>query len=391
MKRTIFVCIIGVFTQVCVAQKFSLNQGGTAQKDYFSVIPYENVKGKIIVSAKINHKNFRFILDTGAPNVITQSLYDELKPDILTEIPVGDQSGKSDSMLVVSIDSVTLGGISFLDIPTLVSEELFFAPCFQIDGFIGSNMLRNSIVRFSSSDKTITLTDNKKKLPLTKKQSSKLFLNRIQSSPFFWVKLKDNKQANIPLLFDSGAGGFISISLSHYTKFQKKNVLSHYAQGNGSNTIGLHGFAKDTTVYRIKTKEMYVKGARFQNVSFESTRSSNSRIGAKLLDYGIVTVDYKNKKFYFEPTNELVDMQEKKFPISVTFIQDALSIGIVWGDKYKNQISVGDQIIEIDGENFEHVKPCDMIKRPNFMENDKISLTLKDKSGAVKTIVLQKE
>ena len=64
-------------------------------------------------------------------------------------------------------------------------------------------------------------------------------------------------------------------------------------------------------------------------------------------------------------------------------------IGIVWGDKY--QISVGDQIIEIGGENYENVKPCDMIDRANFIENDKISMKLKDKAGSIKNIVLEKE
>lgn len=391
MKKISTVFIILVFAQLCIAQEFSLNQGGTTQNNYFTVISYENVKGKIILSAKINNKAYRFILDTGAPNTITQSLYNEIKPIILTEIPVGDQSGKVDSMLVVSIESVTLGGITFRDIPTLVSDEHFIANCFQVDGLIGSNMLRNSIVQFSSTNNTITLTDDKNKLPLNKRQSSKLFLTPHQSSPYVWVNLRDNKRANIQLLFDSGDDDFFSLSIVHFAFFQEKNVFSDYSQGYGSYTFGLHGLAKDTIVYRVGAAEMKINGSRFRNVSFETTSNVNSRVGSELLKYGIVTVDYKDKRFYFEPFKKDANLQAKQFPFAPTFINDTFSIGIVWGDQYKNQLSVGDHIIEIDGENYENADFCDIVNASNLMENDKISLKLKDKTGAMKTIVLEKE
>lgn len=392
MKKIITAFILLISFQICTAQHFSLNQGGTKQKDYFSVISYENVQGKIIVSAKINNKKYRFFLDTGAPNVITKSVYNDLKPNILTELPVVDQSGKSDSMLVVSIDSITIGGITFRGIPTLVTEDQFFTACFQVDGFIGSNMLRNSIVQFSSRNKTITLTDDKNKLPLNRRQSSKLFLTPNQSNPYIWVKLRENKKANIQLLFNSGDAGFLELSIFHFTFFHKKNVFSHYSSGYGNHSIGLHGFAKDTIVYRSGTKEMKINRSGFRNVSFETTSNVNSRIGSKLLDHGIVTVDYKNKNFYFEPFNELVDMKAKQFPFACTFINEKFSIGIVWGDKSPNQISAGDQIIEIDGVNYANAEPCDFIKNDfMFMEKDKISLKLKDKTGLIKNIVVEKK
>ncbi len=192
MKKIICIFIVVVSTQICIAQRFSFNYGQTTQKSYFSIIPYENVRGIIIVSAIINNKEYRFILDTGSPNAITKTLYNELNPNIITKMSINDQSGKSDSMLIVSIDSFTIGGITFQDIPTLVFEGQFFEECFHLDGIIGSNMLRNSIIQFSSINKTITLTDIAKKLTLNNPQYLTLYLDN-QSGPWIKVKLNGKK------------------------------------------------------------------------------------------------------------------------------------------------------------------------------------------------------
>ena len=384
-----------ILTSYCRAQPFSLNQGGTNQKDYYSQISYEKIIGKIIVSVTIKKKQYRFILDTGAPNGISKSLYNELKPQTLSRKPVIDQSGASDSMLIVSMDSISIGGIVFNNIPTMVIENsniLDFLDCFNTDGLIGSNMLRNSIVRFSSMDKTITLTDNKKKLLLNKTQSSELLLSRSQSNPYIWVKHKNKKKAREQILFDSGMGDFYSLSLNHFQFFHGKNIIRLNSQGFGSNTLGLHGVAKDTIQYRVSVPEMVINGASFRNLSFQTTSDNDSRIGAKLLDYGVVTVDYKNKKFYFEPFSIITNLDDKHFPISPTFIDEKLVVGIVWGKNYQNQITVGSSIIEINNENFENTKPCDFLtKLSPFLTLDRMQLILKDKGGVLKSITIEKE
>lgn len=393
MMKTIYAIILSLFlTNFCIAQPFSLNQGGTNQKDYFSKISYENIMGKIIVTASIKNKPYRFILDTGAPNGISKSLYNEFKPQILTKISIVDQSGANDSILIVSMDSITIGGIVFNNIPTIVIENRIILDCFNADGFIGSNMLRNSIVRFSSMDRTITFTDNREKLLLNKHQSSDIFLTPTQSSPYIWIKHKNKKKAKEQLLFDSGMDSFFSLSLTHYFFFQGKNIFNLNSQGNGSNTLGLHGIAKDTIQYRVSVPEMIINGAKFQNLSFQTTNNNDSRIGSKLLNYGIVTIDYKNKKFYFEPFSEIANLKEKQFPISPTFIDDKLVVGIVWGKKYQNQITVGSKIIEINNENFENTKPCDFLtKLSPFQTLDTMQLKLKDKEGVTKIIIIEKE
>jgi hypothetical protein len=376
----------------CEAQPYELNQGGTSQQGYFSPITYDDILGKIIVTAVIHQKTYRFILDTGAPNTISRSLYNLLQPPVVGKIPVADQSGAIDSLQVVSIDSILFGNVLFKNIPTLVADNRLLFDCIGVDGFIGSNMLRYSIVRFSSRERTITLTDDIKRFSLRKSKSSDLFLNKSGSNPYIWIRLKNRQKAKEQLLFDSGDAGFYSLSLGHYKVLQKWNIFNLKAQGVGNNTMGLHGFAKDTIQYRVGVPELFVCKQKFQNISIQTTSDFNSRLGSKLLEYGVVTLDYRNKKFYFEPFTKEVDLTERQFPISPSFRNDTLVVGIVWGEKYKELISVGSPIMKINGVDAQNIGPCDFFTMLSpFQTLDSMELTIKNRDGIATAVTIERE
>lgn len=380
-------------TNVCCGQTdFTFNNGGTDQVHYYSTLQYENINDKIIVKIKIKDSTYRFILDTGAPTTITTKLFDELKPNIITKISVSDINAVKDSMVVVSLNEILVGDIAFKNIPTLVAKPNVVFECFEVDGLIGSNLLRNSILQIDESNKKVIITDDVNRLNLNSKQSSKLFLNG-QSSPHVWVKLKNKKQAKELLLFDSGMQGLYDLSLSHLGTFQKYNIFVALGKGFGSNSLGLHGMAKDTTIYRLRLPIMEINGNKLLNITTKTTLDNNSSIGASLLQYGIVTVDYKNKKFYFKPYSATdIDASEKHFPVSFVPKNNKLSVGTVWDNELNTKkISVGDQVVAIDGINYENVNFCDLLLKSILKGKDKILLTTRNNSGKNMETVIVRE
>lgn len=253
MRSILILLLTWLFFCPCFSQSaFTFNQGGTAQTNYFSTIAYENIRSKIIVEVFIAGEKYRFILDTGAPTTITSRLYTRLNPPALTRLPIIDQSGKVDSMNVVSLAEIALGGVTFINIPTLVTDQSVILDCFGVDGFIGSNLLRNSIVTFDDAHKTLTLTDTETRLSLDHKKSTPLFLNQMQSSPFIWVNLRGvKKKMREQLLFDSGMEGLYNLSLQHYALFEKKKIFEIVSRSTGSNSIGFHGTADDAAQYKL--------------------------------------------------------------------------------------------------------------------------------------------
>jgi hypothetical protein len=235
MKKAIAILSLLFLTQVCWGQtSFSFNEGGSTQNDYFSSIPYENINGKIILNVNIKGKIYKFILDTGAPTSISSELFNELNPPLISKIPILDANNKIDSLSVVRLNEIMVGDAIFSNIPTLVVKNNIIFDCFQIDGFIGSNLLRSSVLQIDHNSKNIIITNDNNKLTLNQKHSSDLFLDN-QSGPIITIYLKNKNKAKEQLLLDLGMNGFYDLSLNNFNLFNKYDIFKVIATANGSN------------------------------------------------------------------------------------------------------------------------------------------------------------
>jgi len=117
-----------------------------------------------------------------------------------------------------------------------------------------------------------------------------------------------------------------------------------------------------------------------------TTHGSSSLIGANLFKYGNVTLDYINKKFYFEPfENESKDLAEKSWPFIPTIKDGKIIIGMVWEKTWTGKINPDDIVVSFDGKNYENMDFCDALIGDNTSKNTKATLVLKDvKTGEVK-------
>jgi predicted aspartyl protease len=391
MKYAIIIFFIHFFSFNSTAQNLSLNQGGITQKDYFSSIKFENIGGFIIVKATIQGETHRFILDTGAPNTITKALCDKLNPTFLSEIKMVDGNGTSNQMKIVSINELTLGNVVFNNIPTTVVDSFMLFECMQVDGIIGSNMLRNSIIQISYTDEALILADNATRLNLSENFASNIELDE-QSNPYIEINLRGEVEGSDWAQFDTGFTGFYNLSLQKYDSvFTKYPIFKLEKTGFGGNSMGLWGF-NEAKCHQLTAPEITINGVAFRNVSTETSSDDNSRIGHELFKYGKVTVDYPHKKFYFEPYKTSIDLTEKAFPISLKFEGNKLLIGTIWGEKYAQLIQIGDQILSIDEVNSETINPCDwLIKGSVLDKKDKAQLVVKTKTGKIVDILMERE
>jgi hypothetical protein len=379
------------FSNICLAQNINLNQGNISSENYYTEIKFEYVNGKIIIPVKINNNTYRFLLDTGAPNCITKKLNNIVKPTIIQETKISDANNNKSSMDVVELPDLIIGEIVFKNSLALsynLEENLVF-DCYNIDGFIGSNLLRNSIIQINIKNQTLIITNDEKKLEFNKKNDLKLSLIGNQSSPYIWIKLKGENSGKEQVLLDTGMKGFYDLSSRNYNLLKNENIFKIIATGNGSQGIGLFGNSAIKEQLKILLPEMKVSNSNFLNISSITTNDNNSRIGIDLFENGIGTIDYKNKRFYFDEYETNKDLSEKSLGFSPTILNGKLSIGIVWDDKLKEKIYVGDKIIEINGKNYENYPICDLISKESIFKSNEIKkITIKTKSGELKTVNL---
>jgi predicted aspartyl protease len=223
MKYIISLLFIQLMGFNSVAQTINFNQGETTQTAYFSIVKFENIGGFMIVKATIRGETYRFLLDTGAPNTISKALYEKLKPTILSDEKMMDSNGVLNGTKMVNIEELTFGNIVFNNIPTAVFEDFMLLECLQIDGFIGSNMLRNSIIQISYADETLFLTDDTTRLNLSENHASNMELLDEQSSPYVEIRLRGEIEGSDWVQFDTGFKGFYSLTSTGYD-----SILSKY-------------------------------------------------------------------------------------------------------------------------------------------------------------------
>jgi hypothetical protein len=372
-----------------IAQNINLNKGETETENYFTDVNFEFVNGKIIIPVVINNITYRFLLDTGAPNLISKKLATILSPKFQNKIDVSDANENKSSMNIVELPNLTIGTITFKNTVALSSEDeknLVF-DCFNIDGFIGSNLLRNSIIQIDVNKKNLTITNDIKNFKLNKRNSSKLQLLGIQSSPYIWVKLIGTSSGKEQVLLDTGMKGFYSISTKHFNLFEKSKIFEVKAMGNGTESIGLFGNSASSNHKRLLLPKLELSNSNFLNITTITTNDDNSKIGVDLFEKGIGTIDFKNKRFYFEAYATDIDLTAEQIGFSPTILNNKLSIGIVWAENLKNVIFPGDEIIAVNNINYENYPLCDFISKKSIFKDIVVKkITIKNKDGQIKEI-----
>ncbi|MES2487778.1 MAG: retropepsin-like aspartic protease [Bacteroidota bacterium] len=373
----------------------TVNKGKVIQKNYNTSVPYKDIRGLAIVQAVIKGKTYNFIVDTGALSAISQELYEELGLKSEAVLEVDDSSKLRQSMKLVTLPPVEVGDITFKDVPAVVADNSAFFECLGIDGFIGSNMLRNSVVKFSYKDKTVSFTDKLKNFSTDKKKSADLLKDKFQSNPYLWVNLKNNDfEGSETLLFDSGMIGLYDLSLTAYEgTFQKANLFSVLHQAVGAFSLGINGVESKTEHFMLLTPELTFAGATLKNVTTTTTSDNKSRIGSEILKHGDVIVDYPHRQLYFNPYKDgQIDVAEKNWPVQPVIKEGKFVIGIVWDQSYNDRINEGDTIIKFGEIDYSNMDPCDTLKLNPKPDTDTAVMVLKDiETGEIKEVELTKK
>ena len=389
MKKILPLIIIAFYATSIFAQ---FHQGKIKQKHYFQVIPYQEIKGLLIVPVTINGKTYQFAFDTGASLAISDKLYKELNLRTICQIKAGDASGEKDKARIISLPEIDLQGITFRNTFGVVfhenPEQSNFLDCLGVDGLIGSNMVRNSIVQFDVLNKQIIITNDIKKVSLGNSECQKMELSLWQSSPYIQITLQ--KEAHITVEFDSGyGGGFFTSSLNKLNGC----VVDTIAESEGTPSVfGFHGAYKKQKHVLLNIPKLDICGTTFNDVIVTATQNHHSLLGTKFLQYGKVTLDYKKKNFYFEVFDNINTNQptENQWAISTTIQNNKLIVGIIWDKTLESQINLEDEILSINGMDIQSMSFCELFLL-KFPESDKCILELRDiNTGAIKTVEIER-
>jgi len=367
--------------------------------NFFEEIEYELVNGKLIIPVEIQDKVFHFFFDTGGLLVISPEVKEALE---LRSIDSGTVTGVNKiktKIDVVVINQLKIGSLEFNNRKAIISNIFQKHPvtCFEVAGIIGRDFLKNMAIQIDQKNNNITLTDQPHRLNLDKVKAQKLHFNE-NKVPILPIKVNGKNIKKV--LFDSGSDDFISFKTSNIFKYRKRKVYSKedIVELYGNFSLGIGGtYPSPEKQYHIYVEEFQLADITFEEFYSDISKNSNNRIGSALLDYGILTLDFINKKFYFDKYDKTVQIQKiNSFGFKMRITEQNAFVSGVFQDSpaASKGIEVGQKILSIENvllSQLSNRQRCDFYNN-NFpwYDNDQIEVKFIDKFGKIKVISLEK-
>ncbi|MEG2277020.1 MAG: retropepsin-like aspartic protease [Odoribacter sp.] len=313
-------------------------------------IPFRYEGGKLLVNAKVNGEPGNFIFDTGAPVCITHSYATRLGIKGGKEVRFQDSNGQINTSKVLTLNSLQLGDVDFKQVECAIFNKGDQIENFGVDGIIGYTLLMDKIIGLDGKAKEIILSDNPDYFSLNPAWACEM----VGHSYLPMVEIKMGETIADTVMFDSGAGGFYDLSEKSFERLRNTDRLQIISKGHGILSLGAGGLENTCIKYRVKIPLFTLCSGLFNNVT-SLTTSGGSRIGAGLLEYGKVTIDYRRHRFYFEPySEEAPNLYQKEWNVIITVMNDQLTAGFIW-ESMEGQLEGGEKIVEVNGQRFDKV------------------------------------
>ncbi|HTF31930.1 MAG TPA: hypothetical protein VK625_23895, partial [Flavitalea sp.] len=308
-----------------------------------------------------------------------------------------DANGDSASVKIVRVKYLEIDSLKIADVPALVLDldsPLF--DCDQLDGLIGSNLLRMMIVQFNKPEKKLYFGDAIDSFRMNNTTTSiDMSLNAVQSDPtvpvFIGAGITDT------VLYDTGDGQLYNLSKPQFDAFNQTGALTHniFRKGTGVGSQGIIASNTDTlSSMQIKIDSFRLGNSIIKNVLALQQYDNRSRMGRGLWDYGMVTMDYLKRKFYFSPfNNSLVYKARHDFGFQYQERGGKLVVTIVWEDTQAFQCGMkpGDEIVRFGDFIPDSVSKCDWhIYTEREVQANSLNVKYKTGKSAVKQCVLSK-
>lgn len=154
--RNLYLVLLCVFLLDCSSSKLStlFNNGKLNRENFITQIPFTYKLGLMIVQVEIEGEQYNFMVDTGAPCVISEELEKKLGLKPILRDKVGDSQGNMQQQNFYKLPEIIFGDLKFTEIGVVAADlkKSKIIACLEVDGFIGSNLLRkgNLPIRFPS-------------------------------------------------------------------------------------------------------------------------------------------------------------------------------------------------------------------------------------------------
>lgn len=287
------------------------------QNSMTEVIPFKTVDGKIIIEAVVNGESADFVLDLAGHSALLPEAVEKLHINtekagsfsmyqdfVFKQVPVGK---------VYEMGTVAVGNNIFNnDLPVFVLEDEPYLRKLGVAGVLNSSLFRTSVLTIDMQRKKITVTQPYRPsyMKLNYRTDFELIIGlgiqcaiSIQGKP-------------VSLILDTWSEGWVNLT---ETDFQTWSA--QYTKGSGQKVSNGYKETMPEEENLILPEAMFVKTKLEDATAVKNPYLKRSVLGKKILDYGIVSIDYIHQKIYYQPF-DLVPIPETEAKITEVKVED---------------------------------------------------------------------
>lgn len=374
MKNLVWLVLIYVLYG-CSAGNSFYNKGSIPSGAQYREIEIKMRRELPFCRVMINGKAYNFLLDTGAPTVISQKLFDTLGLKGRFEDKVADSQRNRANAKFTVLPSLSIEGLQFTNIGCVVlglDSEVF--KCLNIDGIIGANLMAKMYWMFDYEQNKVMVSTTLTDFGVEHFDFSLDFTPRRQKTPLVKGQVGDRKFA---FTFDTGYNGSIKV-FNDYDYFKARAVSNKFITKHGSTAFGVFGESKSEKTFEAKS-DIQLGARLFPDELMESGESI--LIGNKFLQDYVFVIDWRSNKIYFKRNGKTPEKKVESFGFSYLKRDDKVKVVMVV-EEAGIDLLVNDEILSIHDRDFTEgdIDFCDVFM--NRVEKDLQELDITVKRGA---------
>ncbi|MDN3693524.1 retropepsin-like aspartic protease [Chryseobacterium tructae] len=383
MKKVLYTLFIFSHLSLIAQGKKFFENGEVQLKSAVEKINLKYSTNLPFVKVHINGKVYNFLLDTGAPTVISNAVYTELGLEKKHKSSVKDSQKNKQTQIFTVLPEMVVDQLTFKDIGVIVMDLTATEfGCFKVDGILGSNQMAKLFWRLNYSENSLEGTQDLSKFDLTGYDIVIPFDVKDQKTPIIEARIMDKK---MNLTFDTGFSGNLKITNHEYNSKKVTEKVDVY----GNSSVGAFGTGNPVPGYIFKAYDVSFGNKIFNN---EVVATGNSNlVGNSFLENFVFVLDWTGHKIYMKQIKE-TSHQLESFGFGYRFIDSKPIVAYIFQEE-NFPLKVGDSIISINNIDLDHLDKegaCHYFL--NRVEKDAVDIDLKiRRDGAVMNVNLKKK
>ncbi|WP_445430603.1 aspartyl protease family protein [Chryseobacterium indoltheticum] len=371
MKKYILAVLILVTITVSAQGKRFFENGEAELQNSVEKINLTYTNELPFVKVNINGKIYQFLFDSGAPTVISTSIYSELNLKKKHRSKVTDSKKNKQEQIFTVIPEMKIDQITFKNIGAIVMDlKGIEFECLKIDGIIGANQMAKLFWRINYSENLLEATKDLTNFSKEGYETVFSFDPKPQKTPVIKAQILDEK---INLTFDTGFTGTFRIS---NTEYDPTNTTVKSIETYGTASVGAFGAGKQESSYYFKPEKVLLDEQKFED-EIVSTGSS-SLLGNEFLKKFRFIMDWKNNKIYLNKIKNYPAKLES-FGFGYRFIDQKAKVVLLFSGN-DVPLKIGDEILSINNVSLENLDKDSVCKYlQNRIERDQNSIDVKVK------------